>query len=66
MAGKLDQAEGRTKEAIGDLTDDPELKREGTVDRLGGELKEKLGDLADKGSDLVDDAKDALQRHQNG
>ena len=66
MAGKLDQAEGRTKEAIGDLTDDPELEQEGTLDRLGGELKEKIGDLADEGSDLVDDAKDALQRHQNG
>lgn len=66
MEGKLDQAEGRTKEAIGDLTDDQDLKREGKVDRLGGEVKEKIGDLADKGSDLVDDAKDAVQRHQNG
>jgi uncharacterized protein YjbJ (UPF0337 family) len=62
MGDQLDQATGRTKEALGVLTDDQELEREGKAERLGGEVKEKLGDLADKGRDLVDDVTDAFTK----
>jgi uncharacterized protein YjbJ (UPF0337 family) len=62
MGDQLDQATGRTKEALGVLTDDQELEREGKAERLGGEAKEKIGDLADKGRDLVDDARDAVTK----
>ncbi len=40
MAGKLDQAKGRVKKAIGELTDNQELKNEGTVDKVAGKIKE--------------------------
>jgi hypothetical protein len=35
MAEEIDDLKGRAKEAAGDLTDDPNLKREGQIDRAG-------------------------------
>lgn len=43
-----DDAKGRVKEAVGDLADDKDLKREGKIDRATGAAKEKLDDAADK------------------
>ena len=42
-----DDVKGRGKEAIGDLTDNDDLKREGKVDRATGTVKEKIDDAAD-------------------
>ena len=47
MSGKTDDVKGRAKEALGDLTDDDELEREGKVDRAVGKVKEKVDDVAD-------------------
>jgi uncharacterized protein YjbJ (UPF0337 family) len=58
MGDKTDQMKGRAKEAIGDLTDDDDMKREGKVDRKAGETKEKAGDMVDKVRDKVKDAFD--------
>ena len=51
--GRYDEAKGRTKEAIGDLTDDDELKAEGKVDRASGSFKDKATDVVDKVRDKV-------------
>ncbi len=48
-----DDAKGRVKEAVGDLTDDKDMKREGKIDRATGAAKEKLDDTADKVKDTV-------------
>jgi len=48
MAGKLDQAKGRVKEAAGALTDNAALKREGKLDRAAGKVKEKISNATDK------------------
>ena len=48
MGEKFDDAKGRAKEALGDLTDDRDLKREGKIDQATSEVKEKVGDVADK------------------
>jgi uncharacterized protein YjbJ (UPF0337 family) len=48
-----DDAKGRVKEAVGDLTDDKDLKREGKIDRAEGAAKEKLDKAADKVKDAV-------------
>ena len=40
MSGEGDQAKGRVKQAVGDLTDDKDLKREGKVDEAAGKVKE--------------------------
>lgn len=43
-----DDAKGRIKEAVGDLTDDKDLKREGKVDRAEGAAKKAVDDAAEK------------------
>jgi uncharacterized protein YjbJ (UPF0337 family) len=42
--GSADEAKGRVKEALGDLTDDDKLRQEGTIDRAKGQVK----DVVDK------------------
>ena len=52
MAGTIDKAKGRVKEAAGVLTDDPALKREGKLDQIAGDVK----DGVEKAIDTVKDA----------
>ncbi len=59
--GNIDEAKGRAKQAVGDLTDDDDLRREGKVDEKSGQAKEMLGDLKDKAEDAVDKVKDKLK-----
>ena len=51
--GSMDKAKGHTKEAVGDLTGDQELKDEGKVDRTSGTVKDKVGGVADKAKKLL-------------
>jgi uncharacterized protein YjbJ (UPF0337 family) len=62
VAGTADEMKGKAKEAVGDLTDDDELKREGKADRAAGNVKDKLDDAKDWVEDRVDDVKDKLHR----
>ena len=39
MAGELDKAKGRIKKAVGELTGNKKLKREGKLDTVSGNLK---------------------------
>lgn len=51
--GTLDEAKGRAKGAVGDLTDNQDLKDEGKVDRASGKVKDAVGDIADKAKGLL-------------
>jgi len=51
----MDKAKGKMKEAAGELTDDKDLEREGKVDQVAGDVKEKTGEM-------VDHVKDALHK----
>jgi uncharacterized protein YjbJ (UPF0337 family) len=51
--GSMDKAKGHTKEALGDLTGDEDLKDEGKVDRASGSVKDKVGGVADKAKDML-------------
>jgi uncharacterized protein YjbJ (UPF0337 family) len=51
--GKVDKVKGRAKEAVGDLTDDEDLKREGKVDKATGSIKDKVDKAADKAKNVV-------------
>ena len=51
--GSMDKAKGHTKEAVGDLTGDEDLKREGKVDRASGTFKDKVGGVADKAKEML-------------
>lgn len=53
MAGELDDTKGRIKEAIGDLTDDRDLQREGKVDRAAGKAKQNVDEMIDKAKDKL-------------
>jgi uncharacterized protein YjbJ (UPF0337 family) len=60
--GKMDKGKGRAKEAVGDLTGNKSLKKEGRADRVGGEVKEKAGRATDKVEDVVDRVKDKIAK----
>lgn len=54
IEGTLDDAKGRGKMAVGDLTGDQDLKDEGAKDRATGAVKNLGADVKDKVGDLVD------------
>lgn len=53
MAGKVDKAKGRVKEAAGAITNDKSLKREGKIDQIVGNVKDAV-------ESTIDTVKDAL------
>lgn len=53
MSDKTDQMKGRVKQAVGDLTDDEKLKREGKVDEMAGKAKQTAEKLIDKAKDAA-------------
>ncbi len=62
MDNDLDQAKGRVKQAVGDLTDDEKLKREGKHDEAAGKAKEFVGNVKDKADDVVDKVRDKFDK----
>jgi uncharacterized protein YjbJ (UPF0337 family) len=62
LNSKTDDLKGRAKEAVGDLTDNADLKREGKADQVSGKVKEKLSDAKEKLEDAVDNVKEKLNR----
>ncbi len=58
MGSTMDEAQGRMKEAAGDLADDDDLKREGKVDQASATAKDKAEDLKDKVGNAVDSIRD--------
>ncbi len=46
--GMWDKTKGKVKSAVGELTDDKDLKREGKVDKAKGSIKDAKGDLKNK------------------
>jgi uncharacterized protein YjbJ (UPF0337 family) len=62
MSGTADEIKGRTKEAVGVLTDDKELQREGKTDQAAADAKNKLDNANDWAKDKIDDIKDKLNK----
>lgn len=58
MGSKSDDLKGRAKEAVGDLTGNEDLKREGQADRAAGKAKETVENVAEKAKDVVEKAED--------
>jgi uncharacterized protein YjbJ (UPF0337 family) len=54
MGSKTDKIKGRIKEAMGALTDNDNLKREGQRDQAVGEVKEAAESAAEKVQDEVE------------
>ena len=53
MSGTSDKIKGRVKEAVGVLTDDKRLKREGKVDQATGKIKQAVERVVDKTKNAV-------------
>ena len=60
--GKVDQAKGRVKQAVGDLTGDKKLKAEGQMDEAGGKVEEAVGHLQRKTVAAIEKMSDAVNR----
>lgn len=58
MSGEADKASGRIKQAVGDLTDNDELKKKGKSDEAAGKAKDFVGGVKDKADDAIDKIKD--------
>jgi uncharacterized protein YjbJ (UPF0337 family) len=53
MSGTTDKIKGRVKEAVGALTDDQRLKREGKLDQATGKIKKAVERAVDKTKNAV-------------
>ena len=53
MSGKAEEIKGRIKEAIGDLTDNQDLKDSGKADKAAGKVKQAAEHIIDKARDSV-------------
>ncbi|MFG2713038.1 CsbD family protein [Streptomyces goshikiensis] len=46
--GKMDQAKGKAKEAVGKIADNDRMKAEGKMDQAKGKAKEAVSDTAER------------------
>jgi uncharacterized protein YjbJ (UPF0337 family) len=61
MGENTDKAKGRVKEAVGDLTDNERLEREGKLDQASGDVKGAVEDAKDKVDGGVDAVREKLR-----
>jgi uncharacterized protein YjbJ (UPF0337 family) len=59
MGSTTDKIKGRVKEAVGAITDNDRLKREGRTDQAEGEVKETVEKVQDKAKQVVEKVKNA-------
>lgn len=60
--GKVDQVKGRVKQAVGDLTNDKNLKAEGQRDEASGKVQEAVGEIRHKAHDAIKEVRSAVKR----
>lgn len=61
MGAFIDKAKGRIKQAVGDLTNDKQLKREGQVDELKGKVEGRLDDIKRAAKHVKGDVKGVVK-----
>jgi len=59
MGSTTDKIKGRVKEAVGVITDNDRLKREGQTDQVVGKVKEAAEKVKDTVARVVEKVKDA-------
>jgi uncharacterized protein YjbJ (UPF0337 family) len=60
--GKLDQAKGKVKQAVGDLTGNDRLRAQGKVDETVGKVETAVGGAQKKVNAAIDSAAKAAKR----
>lgn len=58
--GKMKEVGGKAQQAVGDLTDDEEMRAKGAKNEAEGKTQGAFGKIKNAVGDLVDEAKDAL------
>jgi uncharacterized protein YjbJ (UPF0337 family) len=60
--GKVKKLKGRLKEAVGIVTGDSAMEREGSQQRAAGAVQESLGKVRRKAGEVVDGVAEAIKR----
>jgi uncharacterized protein YjbJ (UPF0337 family) len=58
--GKIDQAKGRAKQAVGDLTGNEKMKAEGQMDEAGGKVEEAVGQIQHEAAEAIEKIGEAV------
>jgi len=59
--GRIDQAKGKVKQAVGDLTHDDDLKAEGQVDETVGRVEAAVGRTLRKAGEAIESVGKAVK-----
>jgi uncharacterized protein YjbJ (UPF0337 family) len=62
LEGKAEQAKGKVKKAVGDLTDDQRLHDEGAADEAAGDVQEGFGRARRKVGEAIEDIGEDIKR----
>jgi uncharacterized protein YjbJ (UPF0337 family) len=62
VKGKAEVLKGKTKQALGDLTDDPDLYDEGVADEAAGETQDAFGRVKRKIGEAVEEAGKTIKK----
>jgi len=54
VEGEFDQAKGKVKQTVGDVTDNEQMQAEGVFDRAKGAVKEGVGNVQEAVKDATD------------
>ncbi|MFE5864957.1 CsbD family protein [Streptomyces virginiae] len=60
--GKMDQAKGKAKEAVGKVTGNDRMKTEGKMDQAKGKTKEALSEAEERARGIQDSLRDKRDR----
>lgn len=64
MEGTVNDAKGKVKEGVGDVTGDERLQNEGQADQLQGKIQKGIGDVQDKLQDAGDRISDEIDKRR--
>lgn len=62
MGKDINRAKGKVEQAVGDLTGNKDLKKQGKVDERAGRAKGFVEDVKDKVEDVVDNVKEHVTK----
>jgi uncharacterized protein YjbJ (UPF0337 family) len=62
LEGKAEQAKGKVKKAVGDLTDNERLRDEGAADEAAGDVQEGFGRSRRKVGEAIEDIGENIKR----
>ena len=62
LEGKTEQAKGKIKKAVGDLTDNERLHDEGAADEAAGNVQEGFGRARRKVGEAIEDIGEDIKR----